>query len=152
MSAAKTANSGFRIADYPMYLMATVRQRNFVNMSHALRRYGVTPQIWRVLAILDERDGHNIAYLSEMAVVERSNMSRIVDNMERSGLVRRGHPEADKRHRLVFLTEAGQAKFDEILPAALGQYRKGLEGFSASEVETLMRLLRRLKDNVYRSP
>lgn len=144
--------SEFRITDYPMYHMAAIQHRNFGNLTHALRPHDVSPVEWRVLAILNERDGHNIAYLAEIASVERSNMSRIVEAMERDGLVARRMQAGDKRQRLVCLTEHGQNKFNEILPVVMERYAKNFDGLSKKDIETLMRLLRRIHDNVHRGP
>jgi DNA-binding MarR family transcriptional regulator len=142
----------FRITDYPMYYMATIRHRNSANLANVLRPHGVTPAGWRVLAILQERDGHNIGYLAEISAVERSNMSRIVDSMEKAGLVKRAAQKGDKRQRLVYLTAAGRRKFDTILPLVLERYAKNFEGLSDRDMQTLMTFLRRIKDNVFHSP
>lgn len=140
----------FRITDFPMYLMATIRHRNSVNLSADLSPHGITPVMWRVLALLQEGEGYNIARLADFAGVERSNMSRIVAAMEEKGLLTRKAPAADKRQRPVFLTAKGRRKYAAVQPVVAARYARNFDGMSEKDMQNLMDLLRRVRDNVHR--
>ena len=141
----------YRATDYPLHYLASIQRRNFENMSRALRPHGVTPQEWRFLAVLSERDGQGVSELAEMSVVERTRTSRIVDAMEKRGLVRKRVYGADRRMTIIELTAAGRAKFREVLPVVRKVHGYLMHGLSQSEFDALMKTLRKMKDNAFRT-
>src|SRR5262245_52791873 len=104
----------YHIVEFPLHFMAAVQRRNQQNMATALRPMGVDPQEWRILATLRERDRQSISELAEIAVLERTRASRIVDSMVERGLVQRFVDNGDRRYALVGLTPAGREKYQEI--------------------------------------
>ena len=141
----------YRATDYPLHYFASIQRRNFENISRALRPHGVTPQEWRILVALSERDGQSVSELAEMSVVERTRASRIVDAMEQRGLVRKRVHGADRRMTIVELTAAGRAKFREVLPVVRKVHGYLMHGLSQSEFDALMKTLRKMKDNAFRT-
>ncbi len=124
--------------------------RNFSCIKETLRQFGLTPVQWRVLANLQEFDGQNVYSLAERSYTNRANLSRDVAILEKSGLVDRNRESRDQRNVLVTLTEAGRMKFDQVRPAVEQETNFILEGLSSSEIETLMKLLVKVKHNSYR--
>jgi DNA-binding MarR family transcriptional regulator len=141
----------YRVTDFPLHYMASIQRRNFESMRRALRPHGVTPQEWRILATLAERDGQGVSELAEIAVVERTRTSRIVDGMEQRGLVRKEAHGADRRITIIVLTEAGRAKLREILPIVRKVHGYLWHGLSRTEFDALMKALRKIKDNAFRT-
>jgi DNA-binding MarR family transcriptional regulator len=117
-------------------------------MSVVLAPFDCQPPAWRLLSILHEEDGRSISYLAEVGVVERSNLGRLIDDLEQKGLVTRDRHSVDKRQTLVFLSSAGRSLFRRSLPSVLEYYSRLLADISQSELETLMSLLARIKNNV----
>lgn len=141
--------SGFRFTGTPTYLVRQIAARNFVNLSRSLEPYGIGPVGWRVLAALREHDGCNIAHLADVTATDRSNLGRVIVELERDGFVSRRPAPRDRRNTLLSLTEAGRRKFEEdVLPIVLATVEQSLDGFSEAEVDTLMALLRRMAANV----
>ncbi len=138
----------FSVTDFPTYYIYTIQSGNFAALNHALRPFGISVMFWRVLAVLQESDGHNIGYLSGKLAIDRSNLSRIVDQMARDGLIERKTPPHDRRNVLVCLTEAGRRKVDEAYPSVLRIIESTMDGFSAEERRTLLALLKRMRNNV----
>jgi len=124
--------------------------RNFSCMKETLRQFNITPVQWRVLSNLQEFDGQNVNALAERSYANRANLSRDVALLEKMGLVERHREDRDQRNVLVFLTKAGQKKFDQVKPAVIEEMDFELEGFSKAEIETLMGLLVRMKLNSHR--
>ena len=147
-----TQADAFRMRDYPFAHLLAVHRPHFNNMSRALRRHDVTPQMWRVLAGLTAEDGQSVGDLARVTATERSNLSRILDAMEGSNLIRRLSLERDKRFAQVFLTDAGRAKHTEILPTVREQYDFALRGLTRQDIDTLVALLRRIKENLGHIP
>jgi DNA-binding MarR family transcriptional regulator len=86
-------------------------------MEH-LRAHGVTMPRWQILAILSEYDGARIGQLATMSGTAQAVTSRVVDQMERDGLVERRPASDDRRAIEVWATEHGRATFRNLLPEA----------------------------------
>ena len=79
---------------------------------------GLTPEQWIVLARLWEEDGQSQSALSNLTLRDRPTMSRIIDTMEKSGLVERSVDEHDARSRRVLLTRTGKSLKAKLVPVA----------------------------------
>lgn len=141
------APARYRITDYPMHYIAAVQRQNQVNLGHTLRSSGLSVPMWRALAALYDDDNQTIGQIAEKAVLDRSSLGRLLEDMAREGLVERESPPDDRRAVLIRLSAAGRKRFEASLPAARRHYRNLLHGFSEQDFATLMRLLRRLKAN-----
>ena len=73
-----------------------------------------------------------------------SNMTTVIDNLERDGLVRRERDAKDRRVIHVHLTEAGKRKIESVLPGHVAALVEEFAVLSASEQETLGELCKKL--------
>jgi MarR family 2-MHQ and catechol resistance regulon transcriptional repressor len=73
-----------------------------------------------------------------------SNMTTVIDNLERDGLVRRERDAQDRRVIHVHLTEAGTAKIEAVLPGHVAALVDEFKVLSASEQEMLGELCKKL--------
>lgn len=147
VAASPTAETPYRITDYPMHYFAAIQRQNLLNFSRVLRDAGLSVPMWRALAALHQKDGQTIGEIARLAVLDRSSLGRLLDDMAKDGLVER-EPLADDRRALVIrLSDAGRRTFETALPLAQRHYRSVLNGVSPQEFETLMRVLRRIKAN-----
>ena len=147
----KNNHSEYISEDYPTTLLRAVYVRNYTRIKEVLRPFKITPSQWRVLANLNEYDGQNVNSLAERSYTDRTNLSRSVAIMESEGLVVRRRENKDQRNILVFLTERGHTKFTEALPSVLQDIEFVLEGLSDNEIKIFMDLLRKIKNNTFRS-
>jgi MarR family transcriptional regulator, organic hydroperoxide resistance regulator len=150
-AAARSAPS-FSVRSYPFFFMHRIIFKNNQNIGDALKHLGLTPVIWRLLALLQERDGISITELSEQSLIERTLLSRILADVEAKGLVRREPDPRDKRHTAVYLQPAGRKTFHDILPIAQRQIERAVAGIDREDLDRLQEILRRITENVYRSP
>jgi len=133
---------------YLPYLLNRAGARIATAFSEEVRPLGATLQTWRVLAALHERDGRRMGDLSETTSIEVSTLTRLVDNMEKKGLVARRRDAADARAVTLHAAPAGRRMTRIILPIAERYEKVALEGFSAAEATVLKTALRRLFDNM----
>ncbi|MBS0394425.1 MAG: MarR family transcriptional regulator [Proteobacteria bacterium] len=70
--------------------------------------------------------------------------SRVVDHLESSGLVSRERSASDRRVVQLKLTAAGRQAVTNLIPIVVERLNHALADFSAADVATLARLLRRL--------
>jgi MarR family 2-MHQ and catechol resistance regulon transcriptional repressor len=73
-----------------------------------------------------------------------SNLTTVIDNLERDGLVRRERDAHDRRVIHVHLTEAGSKKIEAVLPGHVAALVEEFSILSASEQETLGALCKKL--------
>lgn len=82
--------------------------------------------------------------ISQKVLKSGSNMTTVIDNLERDGLVRRERDANDRRVIHVHLTEAGENKVEAVLPGHIAALVEELSVLSATEQETLGKLCKKL--------
>ena len=137
----------YRITDYPMHYFAAIQRQNQLNLARSLREFGLSVPMWRALSALHQKDGQTIGEIAQLAVLDRSSLGRLLDEMAKAKLVEREPLPDDRRALAVKLSSHGRRIFEATLPLAQRHYRNVLNGVSAQEFETLMRVLRRIKAN-----
>lgn len=133
---------------YLPYLLNRAGSRIATAFGEEMRPLGASLQIWRVLAALREKDGRRMGDLSQTTSIEVSTLTRLVDNMEKQGLVARRRDPKDARAVALFVTAGGQKLTRRILPIAERYERVALKGFGVRESEILKEALRRLYANM----
>lgn len=136
------------LLSYLPYLLNRAGARIATAFGEEVRPLGANLQIWRVLAALREKDGQRMGDLSKTTSIEVSTLTRLVDNMEKSGLVERRRDDDDARAVALHVTAAGRRLTRRILPIAERYETVALKGFSAQEAATLKKALQRLYDNL----
>lgn len=133
---------------YLPYLLNRAGARIATAFGEEMRPLGASLQIWRVLAALRERDGRRMGDLSQTTSIEVSTLTRLVDNMEKTGLVERRRDGGDARVVALHVTAAGRRLTRRILPIAERYEAVALKGFSGREAELLRKALQRLYRNM----
>jgi len=148
----KRDSQPFRVRDYPFFFMHWIITKNNQNIGDSLRDLGLTPAIWRILALLQERDGISVTELSEASLIDRTLLSRLLSDLEQRGFVRKRTDPKDKRSTGIYLAPAGAKVFADILPIARRRIERALEGLSAAELAQLKKTLSAIIRNLSRSP
>lgn len=88
------------------------------NMERELAAEGLPIAWFDVLIHLREAPGGRLRMqaLADSVVLSRSGITRLVDRMVRSGLVRREPSEEDRRGWYAIITEQGRRAFDRVWP------------------------------------
>jgi len=93
---------------------------------------GLTLRWYDVLVHLeDAHDGLRMSKLADRILQSKSGLTRVIDQMEEQGLVRRERPPGDRRVVLVFLTPTGL----EALHAARRVHRDGITRHFAQHLD-----------------
>jgi MarR family transcriptional regulator, organic hydroperoxide resistance regulator len=145
-AAASNAAPHYRLSD-PMHYFAAIQRQNQLNLARVLRGCALTVPTWRVLSTLVQKDGQTVGQIASMAVLDRSALGRLLEQMETDGLVERASPAADRRAVVIRLTPAGRSRFAGALPLVERPYRGLLRGLTPADFKALMRLVRRIKAN-----
>ncbi|MGF7137223.1 DNA-binding MarR family transcriptional regulator [Paraburkholderia sp. EB58] len=115
-------------------------------MDVALSGTGVTSSQVGALLLVSGDSAHTSVELSRMLGIDSGFVTRMVDRLERQGLVRRTRDSLDRRVVSLTLTEAGRDVATRIAELAPAMLNRRLAGFTQLEFATLCRLLNKLLD------
>src|SRR5882762_5211809 len=79
--------------------------------------------------------------LAASMFVDNSSVVRLLDNLEKAGLIQRKEGETDRRAKIILLTPRGRAIADKVEAAARRVRSDALAGLSDKEIETTIRVL-----------
>jgi MarR family 2-MHQ and catechol resistance regulon transcriptional repressor len=82
--------------------------------------------------------------LSEKILKSTGNITMVVDNLERHGLVRRERGTTDRRYVTVHLTDAGRTRIEEVFPEHAREITGAMVALTPAEQAELGRLCRKL--------
>lgn len=119
-------------------------------LNHRFLPYEVTTEQWSVLAHLCEESGISQKELAVRVSKDQTNVTRILDQLQRKGLiVRMANPE-DRRSFLPSVTPEGRRAYEKIAPMEEQVMTQVTAGLDPEEVAKLKDLLRRIADNAAR--
>ncbi|MBP2300735.1 MarR family winged helix-turn-helix transcriptional regulator [Azospirillum picis] len=112
------------------------------------RHLGLTRSQWQVLAYLSSNEGIHQGGLAELLDIEPITLVRLLDKLEAIGLIeRRPHP-TDRRVRLLHLTDKARPLLGSARKLGDATRAEALQGVSAADRETLVRVLGLIKCNL----
>lgn len=113
-------------------------------INHHLQEYNLTSSQFGVLEALYHLGPLPVGQLGEKILRSSGNMTLVVDNLVKRGLVTRHRREDDRRCIDVALTVAGRDLIASVLPAHVDGVVAAFDALSADELDQLGRLCRRL--------
>jgi DNA-binding MarR family transcriptional regulator len=131
----------------PHYLSRLMNALN-LRLMNDLRVHRVTIDQFRVMQMLDARGSASIGEIAADTVIEQSVVSRIIDQLERSGFAQRRKRISDGRSVDVSLTPNGSKMYKALFPSAARIVDDAMRGLSAKERDVLETLLLRVYKSV----
>ena len=125
--------------------------RTAARMQHALhlqlKPYGITETQYNSLRILRGAGsiGLTCAEIAERLVSQDPDITRLVERLQRQGLVRRERGEKDRRVVLTKITAAGLDRLKEMDPVVNSTVNALLSHLSSSQLKTMIDLLERAR-------
>lgn len=110
----------------------------------ALREEGLTPSQLGVLEALMHIGPMVQSELAEKLLTSPSNLTTVIDNLERDGLVERQRNTEDRRQIEVSLTSDGRELIEDVFPRHAQRITRLFGALDPEEQEELGRLCRRL--------
>jgi len=101
---------------------------------------------YRVVFCLTGAEGLWVGELAAMAIMTQPRMTKVLDRMERQGLVGRHADAGDRRRVLIHLTPGGRKRAAPVLRAAKAHEARLLAPFTAEERAVIKRALDLLID------
>ncbi len=131
------------------YLERTTR---IVKLSYlqAFAQLGVdiTPEQWVMLDSLYQRNGQSQTELAGDSYKNAPTVSRIIDLLEKKGLVERQRFANDRRRYKIFLTKKGQTTVEKVQPAVVALREKGWKELTDEDYSNFLRILNQVFENL----
>lgn len=138
----------FNYRKYPFYWVARIESLYNKEMEKTLKPVGMDSSRWRVGLLLRENKTLAISEISNEALMKIPTTTKIVQRMEKEGLVEVFKQENDGRVRLVKLTEQGKSQVEMIVKKTAPMFENLFSKLSIEEIETFLKLSEKIFDNL----
>lgn len=122
------------------------RMLRFLN--HSLEWYEISLEQWVVLSKLAEQENINQKMLSVKAEKDPASLLRILDILERKGLIERRQNTGDRRSTSLYITTKGKDLKNELAPYIENRFKEITNGISEQEIEIYMKVLGNIDTNL----
>lgn len=108
----------------------------------------ITAEEWAVLLLLWKCDGRTPGDIAGLTVRDKTTVTRLIDGMVKKTIVTRLEDPKDRRRSRIHLTAQGQDLRGQLVPIAQTMIERSHAGLSAGDVETTVRVLRTMAQNL----
>ena len=108
----------------------------------------ITIEQWSVLYHLWKQEGISQQELCNATFRDKPSITRLVDNLEKSGLVKRVASENDRRINLIYLTKQAQKLQEEAMQLAEDTLNEALETVPPEKIDVCKEVLQVVYDNL----
>ena len=148
MKAAPVATASYRKEETIGFLLWDATRLHRQLFQRYIERHGVNIGQWPFIRELWEEDGLSIGELAGRSRMRGPTAVAAVQALEAQGLVKRVPHENDKRKVMIFLTNAGRALYEKVVPDIEMVANIADDGFSEKDIQALKLLLRRMRRNL----
>ena len=134
------------------YMTTRVASEMRLSLDRVLAPHGITAQQWIILTRCGMPENASPAELAQALHITPSAVTKLLDRLETSKLIKRTRSKADRRFVTVQVTKIGRALLQELPPVVKKVNDNFTSGFSDREKEQLLSLLRRLLENTKSAP
>ncbi len=137
---------------YFFHLFAVVGRHRESRMDEILQPIGLNVARHRGLSAIAILAPCTMSELADFSAVDRTTMTRTVDQLVDAGLVERATPREDRRQVVLTLTDQGRATCDEALRALYRLSRRLLEGVAEDDARVVARVFETVLENLLGDP
>jgi DNA-binding MarR family transcriptional regulator len=130
------------------YLLHDATRQIRKHFDRRATRLELTRAQWRALKATRRQEGLSQSELAEYLDMEAIPVGRVIDRLEKTGFVERRADPGDRRRWRLYLMPKAHAVVDEMEVIA-GELRDdALRGIPRADIDTVMRTLTQLKENL----
>ncbi len=97
---------------------------------------------------IGQAEGLSQAQLSNMMLVNRANITTLIDRMEKVDLVVRTHAPSDRRTNIVKLTGKGKELLAKIEPLYTKEVKRIMDVLKQNEQKAVIEMLEKIRGNI----
>jgi DNA-binding MarR family transcriptional regulator len=106
------------------------------------------PFQWTVLSYLNYNEESIQKDIADFLGVNKVRTMRILDSLEKEGMIKRNIARGDKRQNNVKLTEKGKSYYDKLSPLAEETLKEAYSNLSQKEIQQCINTLLKIQDNL----
>jgi len=110
-------------------------------------KFQVTKDQWVILKRISEVDGNNQKEIADSTFKDPAALTRILDLLEKKGLVKRETDSSDRRTFTVHLTVEGSRLVARMTPIVQNIRSKALKGISKNEEHQMKEVMKKIVSN-----
>jgi DNA-binding MarR family transcriptional regulator len=110
--------------------------------------YNIEPSAWSVISLLLTYPNRTQQEIADFLWLNKVKVKRLLDNLEKEGLLKREILDSDKRYNVVNLTQKGIDLYNSAVDCADDALAKAYIGFNEDEENLLIDMLIRAKENL----
>lgn len=141
---ASTTHTGTEVGDRLAYLVKRVHLDLAALHDKLLAPFGITAGELAVMMLIQTRAPESQQQIARRLGVDRTTMVEVIDLLETKGLVSRRPDTADRRRKVLELTDAGRSTIPRATAASDQAEQQLLAELDGTERATLRALLRRV--------
>ncbi|PLT33441.1 MarR family winged helix-turn-helix transcriptional regulator [Bacillus sp. V5-8f] len=107
----------------------------------------LAPEQNLIMLLLWEQDGLSQNEIAEKLSKDKTNIARMVFNLEKKGFIRRDISQTDRRSLTVFLTDEGHELGKKVIPITEEFNRTVCNGITEEELKTVREILGKMRQN-----
>ena len=140
-----------RIQNSLGYLIGRARRAmaGRMNLLFAEAGHDVTIEQWIVLSVLVRENGQCQKIIADIIGIDKTSMTRMLDGLEKRGLIRRKADESDLRFKKIYITAAGRKMHLSLIPVVEQNQVEVTGNISAADLETCRHVLTRIYENIH---
>lgn len=108
----------------------------------------ISREQFSILVVLWNKEGCHQQFLAEQTYRDKPGITRLLDNLEKSGMVRRVSDPKDRRSKLVYLTQKGRDLEESVTRVANNTIEKAVKDISQEDMVKLKELLNKIYNNL----
>lgn len=123
--------------------------RGFSTQTFCEKNYGISPDMYVILYLLLENE--EIMYQRQLAVImfkDRANMSRIIENMRKKGLLEKVPESHGRKIYKLVVTERGKKIWETVLPVDKDLRSTITNGIDEKELAITFATLEKMNKNI----
>jgi DNA-binding MarR family transcriptional regulator len=134
-----TGEFPFDLTTYLFHVFTMLGRHREAELDEAFRPLGLNVARHRALAVVVRMQPCGMTELADFCAVDRTTMTRTVDQLFANGLVERTTPATDRRQVLLTVTPAGRTLHQRALQAVYRVNRRALEGIPEEDQRIVVR-------------
>ncbi|MCP4092009.1 MAG: winged helix DNA-binding protein [Planctomycetes bacterium] len=118
------------------------------DFARLFRQHGITATVFNAMRILIKgpEEGQRIGEIGRQLIQRVPDITRLIDRMERDGLVFRNRDKEDRRAVTIRLTDLGVGKCESLYSAVSMHHKKQLAHMNDRDLRQLHTLLKKTMD------
>ena len=122
--------------------------RQFLQKKFRENNIDLTFEMYQIMAALWKTDGIKQQELADKTLKDKASLTCLIDNLTKRKLVTRSEDPADRRSKLISLTEKGKNLGKDVEPLVVELYESVILNFEIKTINECISAIQQMVDNV----